>query len=363
MDAIVDEEPGPSGRDPMAPDVVEVVARGIGAVIAACAVAIFTVYVAVPVGTVDGTDVPALIDVSSTFRDIGLILHCLLVAAAGLAYVVRPAQGRGALLATALPLPWLLDVAGTIRDTQEQAGQSTGVLRLVEVLGVVLALAVAAGLLLAFLRLRPGDGVLLTDMVALVVALGGLWATLSLGWYDVVQLRGSTRFGGLLATESWAGRGAWLGLGLAVLALVLAVVDGGPARRAVGLVLAAVLVGEALRRTLLSSDDILGLRGATPFGPIEAKPIVGFIVFQLLGAAAGAWLLTTSGDVDPDAEDGDRTVDPGPPPPGGEASGSDPITTPAGPAGPGAPPDPGGAAPSLPEGPPASPPTSWPEPT
>lgn len=288
MTAEVEDGPRPDG---------ETLTRVLGGAVALAAFTTFTTYVAVPVGRIGEVDVPALVDLNPTYRDIGTVVHCLLMATVGLGVALRPILGRGVLLAAAVPLPWVLGLAGGVLDTERASGRSVAVLKVVEGAGLVLALALLAALVLTAVRLRPPPGgLLLADGIALVVGVSGLWATVATNWYEIAQLAQPMRFGGLLDTESWAGRGAWAGLVLAVAAVVVAVVDGGSARRTVGVALVVVLVVEALRRTVLSSDGLLGESARTPFGLIEARPVVGLIAFQLLGAAAGAWLATTAGD-------------------------------------------------------------------
>ena len=140
-------------------------------------------------------------------------------------------------------------------------------------------------------------------------------------WYRVKDLTTGRatgdRFGSLLATDTWTGRVAWVALLVAFAALVVAVGTGGWVRRFAGGMLIAVMAVEGVRRMVLPAEAFFP-ESSSPFGlPIGATPVPAALLAQVVGAIAGAWLVTTTDAeatapaVAPGAAE---DVDPGPPP-------------------------------------------------
>lgn len=267
-------------------------ARIVGAVVAAATAAFFLLYFGAPVGAVEAAERPTLADVGSTYVNLGVVVQCTVAATAGLGVAIRPRLGPGVVALAALPMPWLARIGVGVLDVDGPNGSLLAVLA--ATLALVLGVVVALSLTVAHLS-PPEGGVVVTDAIAYLVGAGALWATLGVGWYRLVG--GSDRFGGLLQTDTWAGRGTWLGLVLAATAVAVAVAGGGSPRRVGGVVVTALLVVEAVRRTVLSSADLLPPGATDGLGVTFAlEPVLPLVVVPLLGAAAGAWLATTEGD-------------------------------------------------------------------
>lgn len=274
--------------------------RVLGAVAAAAGLVAFTCQFAVPVDLgVAGT--VTLAEVSSTFDDVGVAVHLLVLAALGLAAALRPAIGARVVALGGIGLPWLAGSAARLWSD----GAPT-VMRVLAAAVLVALVAVVLALVLGFGEVRwSAGGVLLGDGVA-VLALGAVvWALLGLDWYRVRELAGSTlfpgRFGAELDAATSAGRIGWFAAVVAVVAVGVAVTGGGWARRMAGTVVVGTALFEAVRRVFLSGERAFSsVEQANPFGAtLSAEPVLGLLVVPLIGAVAGAWFLTTAGDTPP----------------------------------------------------------------
>lgn len=291
---------------PAAAGASETAARIVGAVVAVAAAAFFVLYFLAPIGDAGGPGRPTLADVASTYVNLGVVVHCTVAATVGLGVAIRPSLGPGVVALAALPMPWLLCIGVGVLDVEDPSGP----LLAVQAAAFALVLGVVVALGLTVVRLSPPEGgIVVADAVAYLVGVGALWATVGVGWYRLVG--GTDRFGGLLQTDIWAGRGSWLGIVMAAVALAVAVARGGIARRIGGALVTALLVVEAVRRTVLSSADLLPPGATDGLGVTFAlEPVLGLVPVQLVGAAAGAWLATTEGE---DELAGPATADePGP---------------------------------------------------
>ncbi len=279
--------------------------RVLGAVVAASGLVAFTCHVAVPVEAGGGS--VTLAEVTSTYGDVGIAVHLLVLAALGLAAALRPAIGARTIALGGIALPWLAGrVARLWADGAPTAMRVLAVAVLVALVAVVLALVVGFG----EVRWAAG-GVLLGDGLSVLVVGAVLWALLGLDWYRVRELSADTllpgRFGAELDTATGGGRIGWVAVVIAVVAVAVAVTGGGWARRAAGTVVVGICLFEAVRRVFLSGERAFSsFEQANPFGAmLSAEPVLVLLVVPLVGAVAGAWFVTTGGDVvvddDPDA--------------------------------------------------------------
>lgn len=287
--------------------------RVLGALAALAGMVAFACHFAVPVDVGGGRSI-TLSEATATYRNAGVAVHVLLLAALGLAAALRPAVGARVLALGGFGLPWL---AGTV--DQLWADGVPGVVRVQA--GAVLAGLVVVGLagLLGVREVRWADGgVLLGDGLAVIVASAVLWGLLGVNWYEVRDLSRDAlfepRFGSLLDAATGGGRATWIAAALAVLALVVAVGGGGWGRRVAGVVVAGVCAVEVLRRVFLSGERLIPPADqANPFGAtLSGEPVLGLLVLPLVGAAAGAWFLTTEGERPveaPDPADGGGPVE------------------------------------------------------
>lgn len=252
-------------------------------------------YVLVPVDGAVGSGSRTLLQVAPTFGDVGALAHAALVAAVGVAAVAG--AGRHLALVAAAPLPWVVSLAATVVvPGLAEDGLLDVVLgggAVLQALGVLLAVGAAV----RGLRLRAPLG----DLAALVVALGGLWLSVGVHWYRIADGAFSLRQGSLLEGDPGPVRLTWVATGLASVALLLAVLQRGTARRAAGAGAAAVLVLEAVRRAVLFPDELLsGGGGGIPV--FRAEVLLPLLVVPLLGAAGAAYLATTDLDAAPDLD-------------------------------------------------------------
>lgn len=282
--------------------------RILGALAALAGMVAFACHFAVPVTVGDGRSI-MLSEATATYRNAGIAVHVLLLAAFGLAAALRPAIGARVLALGGFGLPW---VAGTI--DQLWSDGSIGVQRAFggAVLAGLVVVAVAVVLGLREVRWSAG-GILLGDGVALVVAGAVLWGMLAVNWYRVRDLANGIvldpRFGSLLtASGSLA---TWIAGSVACVALVGAVVGGGWGRRVAGAVVVGLCAFEVLRRVVLDDDRLIPPGDqANPFGAVlSGEPVLGILVLPLVGIAAGAWFLTTEGEAPVAVEDDPEVVD------------------------------------------------------
>lgn len=284
------------------------VTRVLGALAAVAGMTAFACYFAIPVTVGDGRSI-VLTEASATYRNVGVGAHVLLLAALGLTAAVRPAVGSRVLALGGLGLPWS---AGSV--DQLWSDGVPGVVRVFAgsvLLGLVVT-AVAGLLGVREVRWAAG-GVLLGDGLALLVAAAVLWGLLAVNWYRVRDLSADAlfdpRFGSLLESSSGGGRATWIAAGFAVLALVVAVSGGGWGRRVAGAVATGLCAFEVVRRVFLSGDRLIPPADqANPFGAtLSGEPVLGLLVLPLVGAAAGAWFLTTAGEASAPDDVGDPT--------------------------------------------------------
>jgi hypothetical protein len=294
---------------------VTAVTRVLGAVAALAGMVAFTCHFAVPID-VGGSSI-TLSEATATYRNAGLAVHVLLLAALGLTAALRPGVGARVLALGGLGLPWL---AGSV--SQLWGDGVPGVVRVSA--GAVLVGIVVVGVAgVIGLREVPwsAGGVLLGDGLAVLVAGGVLWGLLGVNWYKVRDLSTNAvfepRFGALLDTSTGGGRTTWAAAAVAVLALVVAVAGGGWGRRVAGAVVLGTFAVEILRRVFLTGERLIPPGDqANPFGAtLSGEPVLGILVLPLLGVAAGAWFLTTEGERTPapdealEAEPGDGDPD------------------------------------------------------
>ncbi|HEX7135090.1 MAG TPA: hypothetical protein VF228_21130 [Iamia sp.] len=282
--------------------------RILGALAGLAGMVAFTCHFAVPVDLGSGSITVS--EATATYRNAGVAVHLLLLAALGLAAAVRPEIGARVLALGGLGLPWL---AGRVDQLWEDG--VPGPLR-VFAGAVLLGLVVVGGAgVLGVREVRwSAGGVLLGDGLAVLVAAAVLWGLLGVNWYRVRDLTSDAlfepRFGSLLDPATGGGQATWIAAALAGLALVVAVAGGGWGRRVAGVVVGGVCAFEALRRVFLSGDRLIPpAEQANPFGAqLSGEPVLGVLVLPLVGLAAGAWFLTTEGErpVDEDDEDDQR---------------------------------------------------------
>lgn len=285
--------------------------RVLGALAALAGMVAFACHFAVPIEVGDGRSI-TLSEATATYRNGGVAVHVLLLAALGLAAALRPAIGARVLALGGLGLPWL---AGSV--DQLWADGVPGAVRVFA--GAVLAGLVVVGLagLLGLREVRWADGgVLLGDGLAVIVASAVLWGLLGVNWYKVRDLTLDSlfdpRFGSLLDASTGGGRATWIAAAVAVLALVVAVGGGGWGRRVAGVVVVAVCAVEVLRRVFLSGERLIPPADqANPFGStLSGEPVLGLLVLPLVGVAAGAWFLTTEGERSAEVDQPDEPDEP-----------------------------------------------------
>lgn len=286
-----------------------VVTRALGVLAAAAGMVAFACHFAVPVELGDGSSI-MLSEATATYRNVGIGVQLLLLAALGLSAALRPAVGARVLGLGALAMPWL---AASVDQLWRDG--VPGVVRVFAgaVLVGLVAVGVAAVLGVREVRWSPG-GVLLGDGVAALVAGAVLWGLLGVNWYRVRDLSADAlfdpRFGSLLDSSTGGGRATWIAASIAVLALVVAVVGGGWGRRVAGAVVAGSCAFEVVRRVVLSGERLIPPSDqSNPFGAtLSGEPVLGILVLPLVGVAAGAWFLTTASEgpvVDDDEVDDD----------------------------------------------------------
>jgi hypothetical protein len=270
--------------------------RILGAVAALAAMVAFACHFAVPVD-VGGRSI-TLAEATATYRNAGVAVHLLLLAALGLAVAVRPVVSARVLALGGLGLPW---VAGLV--DQLWAPDVPVVVRTLG--GAVLAGLVVVGIAVVVgvreVRWSAG-GLLLGDAVAVIVAGAVVWGLLGVNWYRVRDLSTNTRFdqrfGSLLDTSTGGGRAVAVAAGLVVVAVGVAVAGGGWGRRVAGALVTGLCVVEVARRVFLTGERLIPPTDqANPFGAtLSGEPVLGILVLPLVGAIAGAWFLTTEGE-------------------------------------------------------------------
>ena len=271
--------------------------RILGAVAALAGMVAFACHFAIPVDVGDGRSI-TLAEATATYRNAGVAIHLLLLAALGLSVAVRPAVGARVLALGGLGLPW---VAGLV--DQLWASDVAATVRILGGAVLVGLVVVALAVVLGGREVRwSAGGVLLGDAVAVVVAGAVVWGLLGVNWYRVRDLasniRFDPRFGSLLETSTGGGRAVWGAAGLAVVAVAVAVVGGGWGRRMAGALVTGLCVVEIARRVFLSGERLIPPADqANPFGAtLSGEPVLGILVLPLVGAVAGAWFLTTEGE-------------------------------------------------------------------
>ncbi|HMJ74399.1 MAG TPA: hypothetical protein VK507_00380 [Iamia sp.] len=268
------------------------VTRILGALAALAGMVAFTCHFAVPVDVGRGSILVS--EATATYRNAGIAVHLLLLAALGLTAAARPAVGARVVALGGVGLPWLAGVVG-----QLWAAGVPGVVRMFAAAVLLGLVVVGAAVIVAVREVRwSGGGVLLGDGVAVVVAAAVLWGLLGANWYRVRELTVDAlidgRFGSQLEPSTAGGRATWVAAALAVLALAVAVSGGGWGRRVAGWVVGGLCAFEIVRRVFLSGDRLIS-PGERQFN-LSGEPVLALLVLPLVGIGAGAWFLTTPGE-------------------------------------------------------------------
>lgn len=276
--------------------------RILGAVAALAGMVAFACHFAVPVD-VGGRSI-TLAEATATYRNAGVALHLLLLAALGLAVAVRPTVSARVLALGGLGLPW---VAGLVDQLWEPDVPT--VVRTLAAAVLVGLVVVGIALVLGVREVRwSAGGLLLGDGLAVVVAGAAVWGLLGVNWYRVRDLASNTRFdqrfGSLLDTSTGGGRAVWAAAALAVVAVAVAVAGGGWGRKVAGALVTGLCAVEIARRVFLSGERLIPPTDqANPFGAtLSGEPVLGILVLPLVGAVAGAWFLTTEGELPDEAD-------------------------------------------------------------